>query len=279
MSTSGVEAKARAVGCSTAVHALSSLLPADLAEQIVKSASVYYRYDRQLEVMLEQACGSYTINTALGSNEEYQSYHCPRYVVIQWAQGRIIADTERTKRGKYRVTWETSVNLRVLQRKLRATDLQLLIHRVVERVKKEWFVFGEDRTTHLYRSWAGGGRGFEFCPLKPHQLPARVTDTQRCQSTIDWSPDKYCCHSKLDGREYCLRHCEFPHLGRNLRDFVSEPLASGQPALYAEFVRRYYPNARPDISGSRRLAAYLRHLAAHFMGAELGSLFPESEIV
>ena len=201
MSTYDVEAESRVAYCSTVVHALSPLLPTDLVEQVAKSASVYYKYDRQLEKKLEQACGRYTIDTALGSDEDYLSYHFPSYVVIQWAQGRIIAGTDRVKRGEYKITWETKLNRRRLRRKLKAADLQLLIHKILARVQREWFLFGEDRTTQLYRRLRNRGLGYEFCPLKPHQLPVRATDAQRCQSTVYWSPDKVCCHCRLDGKE------------------------------------------------------------------------------
>ena len=73
---------------------------------------------------------------------------------------------------------------------------------------------------------------------------------------------------------YCRYHLEFPHLGRNLRDFVNGRLASGRPMLYTDFLRQHYPEALAQMRGPGDIRVW-RHLAAFLTGAAPDAVFPD----
>ena len=98
---------------------------------------------------------------------------------------------------------------------------------------------------------------------------------QRCQSTTDGDPKRTCYNCKADGKDYCLSHNEFPNLGRNLRDFAKERLASGQPVLYADFLREFYPEALAQQRGPGDIRVW-RRLAAFFTGTAPEAIFPDA---
>ena len=115
----------------------------------------------------------------------------------------------------------------------------------------------------------------QCCQHVRNECPYHAPSDQRCQSTIDGDPESGCYNHKADGRDYCVYHAEFPHLGRNLRDFAIERLAAGRPLLYTDFMRQCYPEALAQTRGPGDIRIW-RRLAAFYTGAVPETIFPDA---
>jgi len=81
----------------------------------------------------------------------------------------------------------------------------------------------------------------------------------RCQSTVDADLTRRCYNRKIEGKQYCADHVDYPNLSKNLREHIDEIgfdtfrkdcQTLGEVKLHVTFFNKFYPHStgpRPDV--------------------------------